>query len=284
MVIATLLWGATFVVLRDTLAGLDPTVLVFARFSAAAAIFAVLLLPRARALDRSAVLGGALSGVLTAGGYLFQAIGLTRISAGSSAFLTSTGTLFAGLFAWPLLGQRPAGVLALGLALATLGSALLPQRSDLRLGVGEWWTLLGAFLYALQIVTVARFAPRVDPIALTGVQSLAVALVLAPFAWGALGQLARLEGAALWRVGYLIVAGSVVAPLLQVVAQRSLPPGRVGLLFALEPVFALFFAITVGGERFAVRWWWGAALILGAVLIVEGRAARRASSSPAASG
>ena len=220
MVIATLLWGATFVVLRDALASLEPTVVVFARFSAAAAIFALLLAPRARALDRAALIGGTLSGALTAGGYLFQAIGLTRISAGSSAFLTSTGTLFAGLFAWPLLGQRPAAVLTLGLLLATLGSALLPARSDLRLGPGEWWTLFGALVYALQIVTVARFAPRVDPVALTGVQSLTVAVTLAPFAWGAVSQITRLAGAAWWRVGYLVVAGSVVAPLLQVVAQR----------------------------------------------------------------
>ena len=65
-----------------------------------------------------------------------------------------------------------------------------------------------------------------------------------------------------------------MAPLLQVVAQRTLPPGRIGLLFALEPVFALGFAISVGGERFVPRWWIGAALILSAVVLVEWREGR----------
>ena len=74
------------------------------------------------------------------------------------------------------------------------------------------------------------------------------------------------------------VAGSTIAPLLQVVAQRRLPPGRIGLLFALEPVFALAFALTLGAERFAVRWWTGAALILSAVVLVEWRAAASARS------
>ena len=40
-------------------------------------------------------------------------------------------------------------------------------------------------------------------------------------------------------------------------AQRTLPPGRIGLLFALEPVFALAFALALRGERFVARWWAG---------------------------
>ena len=40
MVAATLLWGATFVVIRDTLAHLDPLPLVFTRFVLAACLFA----------------------------------------------------------------------------------------------------------------------------------------------------------------------------------------------------------------------------------------------------
>ena len=68
-----------------------------------------------------------------------------------------------------------------------------------------------------------------------------------------------------------MVAGSTLAPLLQVFAQRTLAAGRIGLLFALEPVFALVFALTLGGERFDIRWWAGAALILLAVALVEWR-------------
>ena len=274
MIFATLLWGATFVVIRDTLHGLDPTVLIWARFSLAAGVFAVILAIRRRGLGRAAWIGGALSGVFAIGGFLFQAIGLTTTSAGTSAFLTSIGTLFAGLFAWPLLGQRPSRWLSLGIAGAVFGASLMGPR-DWTLGPGEWWTLLGAFVYALQVVVLARFAPRADPVALTGVQTAVMAVGLTPFVHGAREQIAALPAPYLWRLGYLVVAGSVAAPLLQVIAQRSLPPGRVGLLFALEPVFALVFAVTVGAERFVARWWWGAVLILVSVTMVEWREARR---------
>ena len=90
-------------------------------------------------------------------------------------------------------------------------------------------------------------------------------------------QLATLDRAGWLRFGYLAIAASVFAPFLQVLAQRTLSAGRTGLLFALEPLFGLAFALSMGGERFAWRWWWGAALILAAVVIVEWPAMRGAS-------
>lgn len=281
MVAATLLWGATFVASRDLLRSIGPIELVCARFAAATAVFAVLLLVRratrgpAGPGTAAAFTGGAVSGVLGAGGYLFQAIGLTQTSAGSSAFLTCVGTVLAALFAWPILGQRPSGVLLQGIVLAIAGSALLSSRSGLTIGAGEAWTLAGAVVYAFQIVAVARWAPRADALLLTAVQTGMVALTLLPFAGRAPAQLAALDGAGGWRFAYLALAGSVIAPLLQVIAQRTLSAGRIALLFALEPVFGLVFAITLGGERFALGWWIGALLILCGVLRVEwpGRAA-----------
>lgn len=274
MVCATLLWGATFVVTRDALAAIAPLPLVLGRFSVALAVFLVAVALRPSRLNRAAWLGGLASGSLTAGSYLFQAIGLTDTSAGSSAFLTCAGTLCAGFFAWPLLRQRPGPTLFAGILLALAGSALLSLRGSLDLGLGERWTMLGALLYALQIISVARFAPAADPVGLMAVQALVMVATLAPFAVKELGAFATLDATNWMRFAYLAIPASVIAPLLQVAAQRTLPPGRVGLLFALEPVFALLFALGIGGEHFAPRWWLGAALILVAVVLVEARASR----------
>lgn len=286
MVLATLLWGATFVVLRDTVRRIPPVTLVCARFAAATPIFAILLAARRAAPGRDALLGGAIAGVFNAAGYLFQAVGLTQVSAGTSAFLTSAGTLLAGLFAWPLLGQRPTRILALGLALAGAGSFLLAGRVELRWGSGEAWSLIGSAAFALQVVAVARFVGlgRADPMALAGVQALTVAVLLAPFAARAGIGIAALAPGDLWRLSYLVVAGSVIAPWLQMRSQRALSAGRVGLLFALEPVFALGFALSFGGERFRPHWWWGAAFILAGVALVEGRAGWASARSRRASG
>jgi len=279
MVLATLLWGATFVVIRDSLHAIRPVALVFGRFAAASVVLVVLAVPRWRRLSRSTLLGGTIAGVCFAAGYLSQAIGLTLTSAGSSAFLTCAGTLFAAFYAWPLLGQRPSGVLLQGVLLALLGSALLSLGAlgphGLRPGAGELWTLCGAAIFGLQIVTLARFAPRADGLWLGALQALTATVVLSPFAGGAAPPFVGLAAADWWRFAYLVAAGSIVAPLLQISAQRLLPAGRVALLFALEPVFAAGVALTLGRESFSTRWWLGAALILTGVVRVEWDAAWR---------
>ena len=240
MVGATFLWGGTFVASRALLPAIGPFPLVGARFASATVAFALVLAVR-RARERGqvrprvaaggwrgALVGGALSGLLGAGCYLFQAIGLTTTRAGSSAFLTMVGTVLAALFAWPLLGQRPSAALAQGLAIALAGSLLLssrPGQPGLALGAGEAWTLLGATSYALQIVAVARWAPGTDPLALVTVQSATVALVLLPFALRAPAQLAALDAAGWARFAYLVIAGSVMAPLLQVTALENCSRG-----------------------------------------------------------
>ena len=282
MVLATALWGATFVVVRDSLGSFSPGALTFARFTVSAVIFLPLLALRRRRIGRETLAGGTAAGVLAAAGYLLQAIGLTTTSAGSSAFLTCAGTLAAALFAWPLLGQRPSRSLAGGLLLALAGSALLSLGAGFQLGRGELWTLAGALCYALQIVVLGRVAPRGDAIALTGIQSLAMSLALSPWAGTAVRQIGALDAAGVARFAYLALCGSVVAPLLQVGSQRALPAGRIGLLFALEPVWALLFALTAGAERYPARWWLGAALIASAVLRVEARAWRAPETSPRA--
>lgn len=276
MVAATLLWGGTFVAIRDSVGAIPPATLVCGRFAVAALVFAAVLAVLGRRPAPRDLWVGVGSGALMVGGYFFQAEGLRHTSAGSSAFLTCAGTLLAAFFAWPLLRQRPGPVLAAGIAIAMAGSALLSLREGLHLGRGEGLTLLGAAIYALQVVMLGRFAATADPLVLTGTQAATVALALAPFSGGAAATFGALDPAGWSRFAYLAVAGSTIAPLLQVLAQRRLPPGRVGLLFALEPVFALVFALTLGAERFEPRWWAGAGLILSAVVLVEWRAAASA--------
>ena len=283
MVGATMLWGATFVVIRDSLHSLDPGALVFGRFAVAALVLSAMLARRGTMPPPAVLSVGAVSGVLFGACYLLQAIGLTATTAGSSAFLTCAGSMFAGFFAWPVLGQRPGGALLVGLIVALAGAALLSLNGALRLGWGEAITMAGALCYGLGVAWVGRLGARVDPIALAATQSAAIAVTLLFKAPLALHQLAALDAAGWARFAYLALAGSVIAPLLQLAAQQTLPPGRVGLLLALEPVFALVCAVTFGGERFVARWWAGAALILLAVLEVEWISSRAPSSRRSAS-
>ena len=268
---ATFIWGATFVVIRDTVAHVDPAALVLARFALAAPLLFVIALLTRRPFTRAAWLGGSLSGVVAALAFALQAKGLTVTPAGTSAFLTSLGSLFAGVFAWPLLGQRPRVALVAGMLVAGAGTWLLTGMHSLSLGAGEVVTIIGALAFGLQVVVLAKFSPRADPLALVAVQALALAVAVAPFGALRLDQ-ARVSRELMPGLAYLVIGGSIVAPLLQVLAQRALSAGRTGLLLGFEPVFAALFALTLGAEHPPTAWWEGAVLILMAVWFVESRA------------
>jgi drug/metabolite transporter (DMT)-like permease len=272
MVGATLLWGATFVPIRDLVRTMPPQGLVCGRFTVAALLFALVALGRRRAPRPLEWRVGIGNGVLMTASYYLQALGLRWTSAGSSAFLTCAGSLFAAFWAWVFLRERPGRELFAGIALALAGSALMSLDRSLHLGRGEIITLVGATMYALQIVWIARHGAELDALAVVGVQTATVALLVAPFSGALPAALGALSPRGWADFAYLAIAGSSIAPLFQVLAQRRLSAGRVGLLFALEPVFALVCALTLGGERFVARWWWGAGLILAAVVMVEWRA------------
>src|SRR5204863_6800316 len=106
---------------------------------------------------------------------------------------------------------------------------LLSGVRGLALGPGERWTLLGALGFGLQVVCLARFAPRTHPVALAAVQAATIALLVAPFALRG-PSVSSWTPALAPRLAYLVLAGSVVAPLCQVAAQRTLSAGRTGLL------------------------------------------------------
>ena len=273
MVAATLLWGATFVVIRDSVRAIPPLALVAARFGVAAVVYALVVAARRRPIDRDAWIGGITGAPFALTCYALQALGLTTTSAGSSAFLTAAGTLSVAFVAWPLLGQRPSARVTTGILIALAGSALLSWRVGFGFGRGEVFTLIGAALWGGNIVAIAARIERADPVSLAAAQTFAMALLALPLGAAGLPAFAHLDRATGLRFSYLALIGSVVAPLLQVVAQRSLPAARIGLLFALEPVFALMFAVSVGAERFSASWWTGAALILCAVVLVETRPA-----------
>ncbi len=269
MVAATLLWGATFVVIRDSVRAIPPLTLVAARFGVASLVYALVLATGRVRVNRDALIGGITAAPFALATYALQAVGLTSTSAGSSAFLTAAGTLGVAFLAWPILGQRPGARVTVGIAVALAGSALLSWHPGAGFGRGELVTLLGAALWGGNIIAIAARIERADPVALAAVQTIAMALLALPLGAHGLGAFTALPRATWAGFGYLALVGSVVAPLLQVIAQRSLPAARIGLLFALEPVFALLFAVSVGAERFTVAWWTGAALIWCAVLLVE---------------
>jgi drug/metabolite transporter (DMT)-like permease len=201
-----------------------------------------------------------------------QTAGLERTSVSSTGFITGMGVVLTPLFALALFRAHVTAAAWVGVALATIGLALLAGVHGGSV-VGDLLVLAGAGLYSLQIVLMERYAPRFDAIAFTLVEMLTSFAGLLAIAV-ALGQLHVPHGWTVW--GALLVTGvfaSALAFLAQTWAQRRATATQTALAFSLEPVWAAFFGFTLAGDRLGAIGWLGCAVIMAGIVVAEPAAA-----------
>ncbi|NPD33013.1 DMT family transporter [Eggerthellaceae bacterium zg-997] len=272
LVAATLIWGSTFVLVKDVTAAVPPSWLVGIRFTCATAVLAVCFLKRrALYLDRGTVRAGLACGLALFCAYYLQTWGITDTTPGKNAFLTATYCVIVPFLAWATLRRRPTRYSLMGAACALAGVGLISLGGGVGIRTGDALTLAGALFFALHIVLVARFTRACDPYVLTmwqfagvGVCGLTVALISEPMpTWSAL------EASDLATVAYLTVFATTVALLLQNVAQSRLAPATASLILTFESVFGVVFSVIMGAEQLTGRLLAGFALIFASVLIAE---------------
>ena len=123
ILLASLIWGASFPVLRYLLeAGVQPLALIAARFAVGAAGLAVVLVLTRTRLDLRALVQGGVIGLVLAVGYWFQTDGIRFTTSSKAAFITGLFVLFTPLLS-AMLGQPARGRHVAGALLAVAACA-----------------------------------------------------------------------------------------------------------------------------------------------------------------
>jgi drug/metabolite transporter (DMT)-like permease len=270
LVAVTVVWGLTFVQVKDAVAIYPLFPFLALRFLIAALVLAPFGIRRAGSLGRSGVGAATLAGALLAAGYTLQTLGLERTSVSSAGFVTGMYVVLTPLLALGLFRIQVGAAAWGGVALATVGLALLAGVHGGSVA-GDLYVLGGAAVYALQIVLMERYAPQYDAFGFTLVEMAATCLLLGVFA---LPTAAVPHGWTVW--GALLVTGvfaSALGFLLQTWVQRETSATRTALVFSLEPVWAAVFGYTIAGDRLGILGWAGCAVIMAGIVLAEPSAA-----------
>jgi drug/metabolite transporter (DMT)-like permease len=279
LVALTAVWGSTFFLIRDLVETVPPVDFLAVRFSLSAVIMVVVFWRPLRALTRRQVLVGVGLGALYGLAQIFQTQGLATTPASVSGFITGTYVVLTPVFTAVILRERVAGSTWAAVGLATVGLALL-SLNGFSVGVGEAITLLAAALYALHIVGLGRYSASEIATGLSVVQMVVIALLCVVGA--APGGIVLPASPGQWAsVLYMVVFASILALWVQTWAQAHMPATRAAIVMTLEPVFAAFFAVTLGDETATLRMIAGGALVLAAMYAVELLARRRPGELPA---
>jgi drug/metabolite transporter (DMT)-like permease len=260
-------WGSTFFLIKDLLDRVPTLDFLAVRF-AIASLALLVVAPRAVGrlsplVRRHAVVLGLLYGVAQ----ILQTAGLAHTPASISGFVTGLYVVCTPLLAAAILRTRIPPVTWVAVALATVGLGVLAL-NGFSIGYGELITLSSAVLYALHIVALGAWSSAQDAIGMTILQIMVIAVVctLATVHDG----IVLPERTSDWvSVAYMAVIVGALGLLGQTWAQAHLPPTRSAIIMSMEPVFASFFAVWLGGEDLTTRLLVGGSMVLVAMLTVE---------------
>jgi drug/metabolite transporter (DMT)-like permease len=267
----TVVWGVTFVQVKDAVELYPLFAFLAVRFAIATATLAVPAATRLRTLGRDGLTAGAFLGLLLAAGYALQTAGLQRTTVSGTGFVTGMYVVLTPVIALVLFRARIGAAAWAGVVLSTVGLVMLAGIHGS--AAGDLLVLAGAAVYSLQIVLMERYAPRHDAVAFTVIEMAAACTGLLVVA-AARGELSTPRGWTVW--GALLVTGvfaSALAYLVQTWAQRRTSATRTALAFTMEPVFAALFGYTLDGDRLGTFGWGGCAAIMAGIVLAEPAAA-----------
>lgn len=272
----SLIWGATFVLVKDALADASVFVFLAMRFVLAAVTLALIYRAAVRRLDRAAFAAGAALGWFMFSGYALQTIGLQFTTPSKAAFITGSSVVMVPVL-HALIGRRRAGLWVWAGAIAALGGLYfltVPVAGFGDLNKGDLWVMASAVVWALHILAVGHFSPRHSVGALTFSQvavSAGFTVLFLPLVSVAGWETPRVtwSTAVIAAVIVTAVGATALAFSIQVWAQKFTTPAHVAILFSLEPVFAALTSVLFYGEHLTGRTLTGAALVLAGILMAE---------------
>jgi len=269
LLLVTLIWGSTFVVVRDAVSVYPVFGFLTLRFGLATLGMLVISWRRLRKLGWWGLGAGASIGLFLFGGYAFQTLGLQYTSATKAGLITGLQTVSVPIFTALLVRRMPPRHVLLATLLAIVGLGMIALNGNLALARGDLLVLACALSFGAHITAVGILAPRTDALALTTVQIAFVAVasgVASIFGEGIPRSVPNLAWGAAAFTGLL---ATCIAYGIQNTVSKYTTPTHTGIVFAMEPVFAALFGYLLASERLSPRAVFGGCLILLAVLIAE---------------
>ena len=264
---ATLIWGASFVIVQKALEEIPVFHLIAYRFILAA----LLLLPLAWGKWTPGVRrDGLILGVILFAGFALQTAGLLWTTPSRSAFLTAISVVLVPVFGL-LAGRGLRWGPAVGSLLAFAGVWVLyrPEASGKEFGKGDALTVACAVVFALYPLVLERITRR-NPLGPLAVTQFAVVAVLAlPSLLLDPPSARELTGAPLVAVLVVGVLATAAAFAAWLYAQRHLSAVEAGVILTLEPVIAAGISVALGVEPWTAALGFGGLLVMMAMLVTE---------------
>jgi drug/metabolite transporter (DMT)-like permease len=270
LLLLALIWGYSWVVMKNALDYVQPFTFSALRTSLGAVALFVLLPLLKRPLRPKPFWPTALLGLLQTTGFVgFLTWALEDGGAGRTSILTYTMPFWLLLMAWVVLGERLKGFqwVAVALALAGLTLVLSPWRLEGK--TSDFLAVGGALSWAASAVyaKILRRRHEVDLLSLTAWQMLLGSIPLIVIAITTWEGSPQWTGTFIASLLYVAILGNAVAWVLWLYILNSFRASTAGLATLLTPVVGISSAWIQLGERPGLLEGLGMVAIVGALLL-----------------
>ncbi|PFP31308.1 EamA family transporter [Bacillus sp. AFS073361] len=279
LLLVTIIWGTTFVLVQNAIDFLEPFSFNGIRFLAAAIILILCLFlfdkGQLKKLDRKLLLSGVFIGFWLFLGYATQTIGLLYTTSSKAGFITGLSVVLVPLFSMMLLKQYPTRNAVFGVLTATIGLFLLTMTDVIALNKGDGFVFICAISFALQIIYTGKFSNKYPTLLLTIIQITTVAFLSIVSSFLFEDWRKSFNPEILFRQEVLIALiitslfATALAFLIQTNFQKYTSATRVALIFAMEPVFAAITGFYWAQERLSYSALIGCSLIFAGMIFAE---------------
>ncbi len=266
---ATIIWGTSFVIIKDAVDLISPNYLMAVRFTGACILLSAIFYRRLKGINLRKLSQGGLIGVFLYLAYLFQTYGIMYTTPGKNAFLTAFYCVLVPFLAWMAKGSRPDRWNLLAALMCVSGIGLISLNGDLSMVKVDFLTLIGGFFFACHMVAVSKFGTDCDPIVITVLQFASAAICFWITTFITEGAPGAVSSSVIPAVIYLCLFCTAAALLLQNFGQKHTTPSAAALLLSLEAVFGTLISAVMGREDLTVRMVCGFIVVFLSIVVSE---------------
>lgn len=282
LLLAATIWGSAFVAQRVGMDYVGPLTFNAVRFWMAAAFLVPVTFlsgkwerrvadpskPVETKPQKPLFIAGIICGIILFSGSTLQQFGLVFTTAGKAGFITALYIILVPIFGL-VIKHRPGYKSWIGVGVGSLGLYFLTITESLTIARGDFIVLIGAGFWALHVLFIDHFGPKVDPIKLSMIQ-FAVCALLSTFgmflfedpSWHAIGT-------GIVPILYAGVLSGGVGFTCQILGQRHTSPTIASLLLSMESVFSAIFGNLILHEVMSDRELLGCGLMFIAIIVSQ---------------
>lgn len=271
LLITAILWGSTFII-TNTLTQIIPPMFYMGIRYLIAFIGFLPFISRLKNFSKKEIKITLIASLLVWISFATQTFGIQLTTATKSGFITGLNVIMVPIFASLLFKQKISWKIWISTLFALVGVSILSFGDFGEISFGDILILICDVFYALYIIYLEYNLKKVDTVgfSIILVFNLSVfSFILSIFTDDynyifTTGSEMIFTLQNLLIMLYMGIVASSIATLTQSFGQTVVSSTRAAIIFALEPIFAAFFAIIIGSEYLTIP------VILGGILIMIG--------------